>query len=557
MKKLLVSLMLIIAGVVVAQTVNTLDPSQVYTTGNLVQPTVAGSNISPWVNSVYQGSLTCFAQGDPGYCGPNPITTPGYNINFSYGMTDIYQTHAIANVLPNAGTGLRVNGYNFGFMAKNGNGWDNGQQDYLQAYVRFNDSTNKVAYSKVYDLNYKFDWTTFNYSETFTAPFATKDLSTVTYGFVGYDTNYWAGPYGPEITNVNFSLKYSVDPCYINVLSSPTCPGYMDALNKLITPTTTETSAPVSSTSTSAVTTTTVTVDSTTVTTTTTTSVAQPTVVAPVASAPTTSATGTTNTQAGKETNNNSLALSIISKNQERDAAALGVAQNAVSQAAAAAQQSQQEAAAVAQSAVANSQAANVVSANGPQFSGTGIRANAGSNNSAVSVPGMFVVPGSVIVAALSPQAPSSGFAAPTQSSVAEQSQSAQSQALGNTTAGTVQNYAIVPPNFLTDKTNPLTEIVEGRQQSLQNNSTAKAGSSVNKNAGDNDAAGGVSINKIAMAPTGYGDYLNFVLKDAAFYAPKEVYRNQRTVDNARALRQMMSDSKHQEMVNQQYRIGN
>ena len=33
---------------------------------------------------------------------------------------------AIASVLPNTGSGLRVNGYNFGFTAKNGNGWDDG-----------------------------------------------------------------------------------------------------------------------------------------------------------------------------------------------------------------------------------------------------------------------------------------------------------------------------------------------------------------------------------------------------------------------------------------------
>ena len=37
-------------------------------------------------------------------------------------------------------------------------------------------------------------------------------------------------------------------------------------------------------------------------------------------------------------------------------------------------------------------------------------------------------------------------------------------------------------------------------------------------------------------------------------YAPKEVYRNQRNVDNARLLRQLTNDSRHQEMTEQQYR---
>jgi hypothetical protein len=69
----------------------------------------------------------------------------------------------------------------------------------------------------------------------------------------------------------------------------------------------------------------------------------------------------------------------------------------------------------------------------------------------------------------------------------------------------------------------------------------------------DNDAAGGVSINSIAVTPVGFNAY-NVALRDVAFYAPKEIYRNQRTVDNVRALRQLASDRLHQEMVDQQYR---
>ena len=120
-----------------------LDPTQVYTTGNIVQQTPQGGP-TPWVNGVYQDSLTCWAWGNPGYCGPNAIVRPGNNINFSFGMTDLYQSQAIASILPNTGTGLRVNGYNFGFMAKNGNGWDDGRMDYLTAYVHFKDTSGKV-----------------------------------------------------------------------------------------------------------------------------------------------------------------------------------------------------------------------------------------------------------------------------------------------------------------------------------------------------------------------------------------------------------------------------
>lgn len=48
--------------------------------------------------------------------------------------------------------------------------------------------------------------------------------------------------------------------------------------------------------------------------------------------------------------------------------------------------------------------------------------------------------------------------------------------------------------------------------------------------------------------------YTNLVLRDSPFYAPREIYRGQQTVDNVRALRGLGSDRVHQEMVDQQYR---
>ena len=78
----------------------------------------------------------------------------------------------------------------------------------------------------------------------------------------------------------------------------------------------------------------------------------------------------------------------------------------------------------------------------------------------------------------------------------------------------------------------------------------------VNKNAQANDLAGGVSIAAIAVQPKGYEMY-SFVIRDVAFYEPKDIYKNQANVDNARALRQLGSDRLHREMVDQQFTIGN
>ena len=75
----------------------------------------------------------------------------------------------------------------------------------------------------------------------------------------------------------------------------------------------------------------------------------------------------------------------------------------------------------------------------------------------------------------------------------------------------------------------------------------------VNKNAQSNELAGGVDIAAINKQPVGFQNY-SFMLTDAQFYAPREIYRNQINVDNARALRQLSSDRLHQQLIEQQYR---
>ena len=79
---------------------------------------------------------------------------------------------------------------------------------------------------------------------------------------------------------------------------------------------------------------------------------------------------------------------------------------------------------------------------------------------------------------------------------------------------------------------------------------------SVNKNVQSNELAGGIDLTRMATQPAGFQTY-SAVMPDVAFYAPREIYRNQVNVDNARLLRGLGSDRLHQEMVNQQYKIGN
>jgi hypothetical protein len=310
----------------------------------------------------------------------------------------------------------------------------------------------------------------------------------------------------------------------------------------------------------------------------------------------TTAAVQVTKDPNGSPGTTNSLALSVISKNSDRDAAGSAVAQTAVAQAQAQANQAQQDAANVAANAVSNSTTGNAATGGSQASSGTGFRMSAFSTNFSLQ-PGLTTVgtmTGTMATTSTSTHQQNSSNAVvnvstgqqvmsvnatqqqatvattssvvalvqPTQLNLAsltsvqtgQQIQQQMTVQVNNVSSQTVDTYTMVSPNALTDKTNPLHDIIEDKQLPVQSNTASTNGPAVNKNAQDSDVAGGVSISKMAIAPTGYGDYLNFTMRDVAFYAPKEVYKNQKNVDNARLLRQLTNDSKHREMVDQQYK---
>lgn len=99
---------------------------------------------------------------------------------------------------------------------------------------------------------------------------------------------------------------------------------------------------------------------------------------------------------------------------------------------------------------------------------------------------------------------------------------------------------------------NAATSVTAMQEQRVDNNETVK------QNVQSNELAGGVDIASMAMAPKGYEAYSIVTLRDVPFYKAEPIYKDQRTVDNARVLRGLTggSDSLHQRMVNQQYKIG-
>lgn len=114
--------------------------------------------------------------------------------------------------------------------------------------------------------------------------------------------------------------------------------------------------------------------------------------------------------------------------------------------------------------------------------------------------------------------------------------------------------------NTVTDEVNPTSV-----RSLAANNVPAKQVEEENKNVEIADmtkdtsvselATNGVQLTQLQVLPIGYNIYLAATLKDAIFYLPKEIYRNQTVVDNApvQRLLQFASDVKFDQMVSQQY----
>lgn len=631
------------------------------TTGNLINTgSTPTTTTSIWNNGVYVNQL-CFQYGQPGNCGPNPSIRDGSNINFSYGTVDLNQIVNINKALSISGSIVQLSGFNFGFMAKNGNGWDDARQDYLSAYVKLYGSTgNQVAnYDYTAQTNQKYNWTNFNFSETFATPYTASSLSTARVGFIGRDNNFWAGNYGPEIYNVSFSLKYSArpDPCISDPLSSATCPGYALATvkNSILgstvagasvtsyIPTTNYGSpapAPAAPDPTNP------------------TpqqgpapapgpvgpvgpapgpgqdpnqnpSVAQdnpsqpspqqagpaPTGPQPAGGPPQTTQTASAPPpsggpqsagpqQGGGSAGPSKLAMSVVKTAQANDKA---TQQMAVQNAAKAFEATVQSSNAASNAAVSMNQDMSANSATAAaQFSSQTTQASQQTttqstqvsqqqqqqtnahqqqtNKSVQQVQQTTTVSQQVEIQSTSVVM----LKPPAQVATESQQQSSgtgitvnkntigynplASFTVSNMSSPVAQTAPVYQPRIearpvdadtppmqvasfggIGRAGNPLSEMMMQQRFEMMQESVQQQTGSVNRNVQPNDLAGGIDLASMATVPQGFNAY-SFVLKDAAFYEPKEVYKNQKVVDNVQVLRQMSSDSLHKQMVDQQYK---
>ena len=600
-----------------------IDPA----TGNLINTgSTPTDTTSTWNNGVYVNQL-CFGYGDPGNCGPNPSVRPGGLINYSFGTVDLNQIVNINKALSIGGSGVQLSGFNFGFMAKNGNGWDDGRQDYLGAYVKFYNSAGGLASTYDYTsyTNNRYNWTQFNFSETFASPAPASTYGNAQVGFVGRDNNFWAGTYGPEIYNVNFSLKYSVrpDPCIADPLSSPTCPGYALATvkNSILGSTVSNASA------TSFVPTINY-------------ALASPGPLGPAAGPDLTNPApgpqgpmgpqgpqgpqgpmGPAAGPQGQDSNQNSggpqdspsqpgpqgpqqgpvagpqpaggppqtaqsapppssgpsqagpaagpsrsndgpkmtpgAALSVARAAQEKDKAVQASAVQTATRAFESAMQSSQTASSnaitmnqdmSANSATAAAQFASQTTQSSMQISGQTQQIN--NAGQAYSGTGLTVAKANTSVFSVDSLNNSTTGQSSSQTSSVTQFRNES------------KTYEVEEPSMqvagfggIGKAGNPLSDLMNQRMDMMQTNVEQRS-ESVKKNVQPNDLAGGVDVAAMAQIPKGYEAYSLTVLRDAPFYKPEAIYKNNRTVDNARLLRGLTggSDAKHQQMVDQQYK---
>lgn len=559
--------------VLVALVTTSVTAQTVDVTGNLVNNTQTANTVtSTWQNAKFVQELSCWAGGDPNCSAGQPYLRPDGSINFSYGYTELYQIVNVSKALPNSSTGLVTTGFVFSWRSKNGNSWDGGGLDQLTAYVQGYTKSGKWIENFGYNLNFQHDWTDFNWTQNWSKLRRPDELANVLFGFTGKDNNYWMGPYGPEITNVNFQLKYKPDPCVNNPLYSPDCPKFQETLAKIAE---------------------TYTVDNSTV---------KPVTVEYVSDSTTAKSSKTDNIpelESPDENWDDTRLIDTLAKiqdnQQQQQAIAVETAAGAINSADRFTQQVVSQAEQLANKLAKQSQEQDKntqlqIITDNKQRDNRLEQSLALFQTASVSQQSLLPINPSQQLNLLQlptpvdnkqnfeqnleQSRPATNQAIVQQQQTISQQQTAtitsvqQMQQQQTTTTSTIsaqfapintqQNHQVELPqqqqNFLTNRADPINAMLEQKPASTGNELAQNTTQQLRTNTPDNSLAGAISLTQLAVAPTGYAQYLNFALQDATFYASKEVYRNQRTVDNARALRQLSSDNLHKQMIDQQWR---
>lgn len=594
MKKLVTALLLSVSSLVSAQNI---DPN----TGSVqVTPNVIDS--TKWGNVIYMNA-TQLGQVEGSGGGPVPaFNTDTNTIRFSYMPYTASQLIAINSVL--SGQGISVSGFNYSWKIYNDLQNCCSTRGSLFVNGSLTDKSGKVLESYFYDYsltNTGANFQTFAGTETFSSPYQLSSLGDISISWTGSDINFWSGYYGPRVRDTSLTLNYSVkqtstsptpttttntgtsSPIEIAdtfskpppesepkqqeqqiAYSSPPPPGSEPPPPGSTTTASTSQPPPSGSSQTTP-----------------TGSPPPPGSQPPPSSSNNVASAGPTQQQqqqAGPSSSGPSLSsvLTTIKNNEKKEQA---IAQAAVSGANEVAQTAvsatEQTALSVAAMSVTSSQTSSTY--NNSSSSSNNDASTSSKSSLAMGVP--LVTPntqtgplqgssnlvtnstsmqGSIIVNQSAQQVAMINVQPLQSTQQVQQVQSSQIQLRGPESSELKNNdndNVMFSNNFLTNRSNPITSIVENNTRTNNSERNEQPNTTVKTNVQPNELAGNVDITSIAVVPVGYSVYTGLILKDVAFYAPKEIYRNQRVIDNQRAVRLLnfASELKHQEMVNQQY----
>ena len=485
--------------------------AQVSTTGELIQ-----NDADRW-SGCYTPTQSGFWGGTSG--GPCPglwdnnIEYNGNQIIFSYGQYTLTQTVDLPTVLPNSGTGLQVNGYNWHWHVKNSNinGNQPGNYDpiaYIDVTLYNTDGT--IAIKDTYDYGYHIpSWIAPSGTRTYAQPYSLEQVDTMTLSVTGKDSGYWAGYYGPEFMHFSLTVNYSVDPCYDNPLWSSSCPGYLEAFQAIMAQATPEESTEDYSL----------------------TSIASPS----LSAMPEESTTGEVKVDAGGIEVSTSGELSVPDGIPEEVKEKKSVDMNLISKIVKEATDDSQVLAVVNQS-IQQSMGEDA----NPDFTGTKEALQAIQQQSEKSQE-----------AAMQDSQLSDLLQLQAETSITER----QDITITEETETQIEIQTTQSMENKSQATNDV-DITKQNMISVEDKKDNKKEVTVKQNVEPNEAASGSDIADIAVSPIGFNDYLTKSLIDAQFYQDKEIYAGQTVVDNRRAQRLLngASDRLHREMVDQQYR---
>jgi hypothetical protein len=471
------------------------NAQQIDSTGNLI-------NNGSWSGATYGV--------DPNDCcssvsGSGALYDTNTNtIMFSYGLDTLIQTIGLQQAL--GGTGVQVHGYNYSFdyrlMPNSGLHTDNLTASiWLTTSSGFNTEATHLFLSGQVASGVNDQWNNISGTRNFELPYT--DPQSVTMRLEGRDGGFWAGYYGPEVKNISLSVNYSFDPCASDPLYSSSCPGYLEAYMANLFALLGWSSTPEPETEMASI------------------DYSLPTS-ASLSATPEETTAGEVKVDAGgievSTTGELSVPDGIPEEVKEKKPVDMNLIMSIVREAT-----DETATMSIVNQSIQDSMAEDA----NPDFSMT--------NETLASI------------------------ARQTETSI-EQSV-LENQELNQSLSGNPNTFMFNEQNVSNEETNLTQDITQSQSTNqppiqVTNEDKKETTQTVKRNIQDNEAAGEVSIDSLAQTPIDFNAYLNQQLKDMAFYAPKEIYKGQKNVDNARLLRGLTggSDRLHQQMIDQQYR---